>query len=301
MDGFGDFNDPGVCDVISNDMFVHTYECDNIKCQMDPEVTVSLECDCFVKRGPISQVVPCEWKFKDDVTCPEIPETQQNDWSCDPRTEKCPEGQYGLYGAETLIEEKQSEENISSEVQNDTDEKPETEIEVVENSSKGGLGDVSSINGAITINISPEINQQIGDISPPYNKDKLNFQQDQYSEEDDETIQENVQVMDYIYLNNGKYQQQRPSFWNYFGQRSRQNNVRQMYRPNLNAYGFDKSVFEQPRNYRQSRSVDTNKFDIVDEKNEFEEAENIMKIILQAQNVIHELENFDDKPLIDSV
>lgn len=61
---------------------------------MAKEQTVTLICECFFKVGPVKQVIPCTWQYKDDESCPEVPLSAQYDWECDPRDGPCKDGQY---------------------------------------------------------------------------------------------------------------------------------------------------------------------------------------------------------------
>lgn len=81
------------CDIIADDKYIFNYHC-KAPCQTDPAIEVELSCNCFFQVGPVRNVVPCEWQWKDDVQCPEVPAEDQFDWTCDPRSKSCPEGQY---------------------------------------------------------------------------------------------------------------------------------------------------------------------------------------------------------------
>jgi len=81
------------CDIIADDKYIFNYHC-AAPCQTDPAIEVELSCNCFFQVGPVRNVVPCEWQWKDDVQCPEVPAEDQFDWTCDPRSTSCPEGQY---------------------------------------------------------------------------------------------------------------------------------------------------------------------------------------------------------------
>ena len=42
-----------------------------------------------MKVGLIRIIKDCEWKYKDDQGCPEVPIDDRLDWECDPRIEYC--------------------------------------------------------------------------------------------------------------------------------------------------------------------------------------------------------------------
>jgi len=55
---------------------------------------IKLTCHCLTQVGPIQKVEDCEWRYENDEKCPDVPEEEQYDWECDPRSETCPPGQY---------------------------------------------------------------------------------------------------------------------------------------------------------------------------------------------------------------
>jgi len=82
------------CDIYKNETYVYNYKC-SAPCQMDDSIRVTLFCNCFFAVGVVKQVTQCTWDFEDDLTCPEVPETETKyDWQCDPRVEDCAMDQY---------------------------------------------------------------------------------------------------------------------------------------------------------------------------------------------------------------
>lgn len=161
-DSNGTYATAGNCDIVTNQTYVYNYKCETT-CQMEPTKTIELICNCFFKVGPVKQVIPCKWQYEDDEVCPEVPESAQYDWECDPRLETCKEGQYP--GAVTTA---------STATMNPFQWNP------FQNYGNGTNPFIAGGFSGQPIIISPVMNQNIGDITAVGGPDS-NFHHDQPS------------------------------------------------------------------------------------------------------------------------
>jgi hypothetical protein len=70
----GNFIDNHECDITKDDLYIAGYKCGGV-CGMNQNVKIELNCDFYQQVGPISFIKQCEWKYKDNKKCKNVPES----------------------------------------------------------------------------------------------------------------------------------------------------------------------------------------------------------------------------------
>jgi len=80
------------CDIFPEKLYLPNYHCE-APCLIQPNQTIQLTCNCYEQFDNFKLVKKCEWEIIGEA-CPPVPENQEKNWDCDPRSDSCP-GQYG--------------------------------------------------------------------------------------------------------------------------------------------------------------------------------------------------------------